>query len=122
MNSDLPQNFSFVALAANETTEFWRWTLERGVKARRQYLQENQVFDVDFDTFAKDPIDMIRAIYAKFNYQLPSAVEDKMRLYSQENALGRRFGKHNYNDALYFLNQKSVEVAFEFAKLSGRGP
>ena len=122
MNSDLPQDISFVALAANETTEFWRWTLEQGVIARRKYLDESQVYDVEFDKFSKQPIETIRSIYEYFSLPFTKELEEKMIEYALENAQGRRFGYHNYNDALYFLNQKSVEVAFEFSPHDAYAP
>ena len=113
MNSDLPQNLSFVALAANETTEFWRWALDRGVEARKDVLDKNQVFDVEFGGFAKDPVATIRDIYKHFKLPLPLEAETRMHVYAKENARGHRFGSHNYKDAPKFLNEKSVQVAFD---------
>ena len=118
MNSDLPQNLSFVALAANETTEFWRWALEQGVEARRSSLNRHQVFDVEFDALASDPVGIVRKIYAHFNLPLSLEAEQRMSAYAKDNARGRRFGSHDYKDTPNYLNDRSIQVAFEFAALT----
>jgi len=112
MNSDLPQNQTFVALATNETTEFWRWALERGVAARLSKYEASQFYDVNFDEFAADPIAMVKNIYTHFNLNFSTDLEDQMRSFAAVNARGRRFGYHDYNESQLFLNAQKVNDQF----------
>ena len=112
MNSDLPQNQTFVALATNETTEFWRWALERGVAARLSKYEASQFYDVNFDEFAADPIAMVKNIYAHFQLNFSSELEAQMRTFASVNARGRRFGYHDYNESQLFLNAQKVNDQF----------
>lgn len=83
----------------NEIGEMWSVSWERamrnGVEFRRTRPEAATIFDMHFAELARDPIAMVRRIYAHFDLPLPAATEVRMREFIDGNPK-ERHGVHRY--------------------------
>jgi soluble cytochrome b562 len=72
---------------------------DRSVTARQDgTVAADRVVDVHFRTFVADPLPVLRAVYERFGFELPPAVEARMRAFLAANPQGKH-GGHRYRFA-----------------------
>src|SRR5438034_7291795 len=94
-----------------EAIDYWSNTLDRFLRERDR-LAESRICDVDYAEIRRDPLAVVRRIYAHFGWSLSPKVEQRMRraLASQ---LQERNGLHRYD-----LSQFGVQEAESAARFA----
>ncbi|WP_317057603.1 sulfotransferase family protein [Roseovarius rhodophyticola] len=71
--------------------------------------RESQIIDAVYsDTFA-DPIAMVRRIYEKFEMEVTSEFEERMKVYLADNQQGK-YGRHRYSNEEYAINAEDLKA------------
>ena len=81
--------------------------LDRIVDFRRSHPQV-PVFDVTYQDLIRNPIDIIRQIYAYFRFQWSSEFEQAMIDWLEENPQGKQ-GRHTYSLEEFDLNLETIQ-------------
>jgi hypothetical protein len=89
-----------------ENFQFWGDMLDHFVEARHHYSPE-RFFDVDYYEIVRDPLDVVRRIYAHFGDELTPEAEARMRKFVAENPKDKH-GRHRYT-----LEQYGIDPAEE---------
>jgi Sulfotransferase family len=94
-----------------EAIDYWSNTLDRFLRERDR-LAEGRICDVDYAEIRRDPLAVVRGIYAHFGWPLSAKVEQRMRraLASQWQ---ERNGLHRYD-----LSQFGVQEAESAARFA----
>jgi hypothetical protein len=71
--------------------------------------RESQIVDCLYHDLFRDPIAMVRAIYAKFGLEYTQVFEDRMRVYLENNKQGK-YGRHKYGNAEYGIDPEQLHV------------
>jgi hypothetical protein len=91
--------------------EYWSSVLNRGIQHRDNSGKENQFFDVKFNDFMADPIEIIAGIYAQFGFEFSVELETRMRNYLA-NRPRDKFGKHEYTVEQFGIDAKRDRIYF----------
>ncbi len=73
----------------------WERAMRNGVDFHRTHPQASSIFDMHFAELARDPLAMVRRIYAHFDLPLSAATEARMREFIEGNPK-ERHGVHRY--------------------------
>jgi hypothetical protein len=93
-----------VAVGA-EMTRRWAAGLARALEVRdRGVVPPGNVVDVMYADLMRDPIGVVRTIYASFDLELTAAAEERMRTYLAANPKDR-CGRHRYSLAEFGLDR-----------------
>ena len=74
--------------------------------------QERPLFSVDYKELVKDPLTIIKKIYAKFGMEMTDEAEDKLQKYIDSHPQNK-FGKHQYSLDKYGLSLEDVKREFK---------
>jgi hypothetical protein len=78
--------------------------LQRGLETRRRLDQEERFFDVYFNDFQRDPIDVVTRLYAHFDLPLGDEALSRMKSFTASNPRGKH-GAHEYSFEDYGLDR-----------------
>jgi len=78
--------------------------LHRGLETRRRLNHEERFFDVYFNDFQSDPIDVVTRLYAHFELPLAEEALFRMQIFMAENPRGKH-GVHDYDFESYGLDR-----------------
>jgi hypothetical protein len=87
----------------------WARVLEMNMASRA--AMDMRVFDLHFETFNRDPIGSLRAIYAFFDLEWTERVERDVRTWADENRRNQH-GEHRYSAEEYGLTDAEIENRF----------
>ena len=91
----------------------WSTLLEQGMQARAQRPdQAEQFLDLHFHEIVADPIGCVQRIYRRFDLELSSDAEARMRGYLAENPRAGH-GVHDYSLASFGLDAETVSQTFK---------
>lgn len=68
---------------------------------------ESQVMDCLYQDLIRDPIGMVRSIYAKFDLEYTDEFEECMKTYLEHNKQGK-YGRHEYSNEEYGIDPHSL--------------
>lgn len=71
--------------------------------------RESQIVDCLYHDLFRDPIGVVKAIYAKFDLEYTLVFEDRMRVYLANNKQGK-YGRHTYSNAEYGIDPEQLYV------------
>jgi hypothetical protein len=94
-----------------EAIDYWSKTLDRFLQGRRR-LAEDRICDVNFVEICRDPLVVVRRIYAHFGWSLSQKVEQRMRRVLA-NQPEDRYKLHRYD-----LSQFGVQEAESAARFA----
>src|SRR5215813_10990700 len=99
-----------------EAIDYWSQTLDKFLQERRR-LAAHRICDVSYIQIRRDPVAVVRSIYAHFGWSLSQTVEQRMRrvLASQPE---ERYGLHRYD--LSQFGVKEADSAARFATYCDR--
>jgi hypothetical protein len=84
------------ALVGPEMTRRWCDGLERGLRVREQgRVSASRFFDVRYDELLRDPIDVVRRIYAHYGFPFSPVAEERMRRFLARHPKDKH-GRHRY--------------------------
>ena len=75
------------------TMEFWSIVKKKAMKDRTLIKPEN-LYDVYFDDLSRDPVGVVENIYKHFGYDMKDTTVRKLKKYSEDNAKGKKHGRH----------------------------
>jgi hypothetical protein len=78
--------------------------LQRGLETRQRLDQEERFFDVYFNDFQRDPIDVVTRLYAHFELPLSDEALQRMKTFMANNPRGKH-GAHEYSFEDYGLDR-----------------
>jgi len=84
--------------------------VERGSKIRNS-ANPNQLYDIDYKDLLKDPISIIRRIYAYFGYKYNIHIEEQMRRWLSESPQ-HKHGIHRYSLEQFYLDPAVINNRF----------
>ena len=87
----------------------WARVLELNMASRA--AMDMRVFDLHFETFNRDPIGSLRAIYEFFELEWSERVERDVRAWADENRRNQH-GEHRYSAEEYGLTDAEIENRF----------
>jgi hypothetical protein len=99
------------ATVCREAIDYWSKTLDRFLQGRRR-LAEDRICDVNFVEICRDPLVVVRRIYAHFGWSLFQKVEQRMRRVLA-NQPEDRYKLHRYD-----LSQFGVQEAESAARFA----
>ena len=90
--------------------DFWNHNLEKGMSDRKS-LSNNQIVDIQYSEFIKNPLDHIKNTYMQLNFDMTIATENKIQNYLIKD---KQISKpsHNYSLDEYGLNEKIIKSEF----------
>ena len=95
----------------NMLLDFWQHNLNRGIIEKQKLLPE-QVADISYSNFIKDPLNIIKNVYAKLGIDMNIETENKMKQYliNQSNI---RKQQHTYSLNEFGLSDEKVNHHFK---------
>src|SRR5207247_662162 len=99
-----------------EAIDYWSNTLDRFLRERDR-LAESRICDVDYAEIRRDPLAVVRRIYAHFGWSLSPKVEQRMRR-ALASHLQERNGLHRYDLSQFGVQE--AESATRFAAYCDR--
>ena len=84
--------------------------LEGFINARKK-LPSGSVYDVKFSDLVRDPIAVVRELYAQLGHDCTAEAEDRMRTFLSKHSHGQ-YGSHSYAMASYGLDPAEVSERF----------
>ncbi|MCP4035996.1 MAG: sulfotransferase [bacterium] len=95
-----------------QQTALWSRHLQRAVQAReRLQARGDQFIDIHFDDVLKDPVDVVRRIYAHFEIPFPNETRRRMDAFIEKNPRGRH-GTHRYSLEDFGLDREHERKRF----------
>src|SRR5215475_137924 len=93
-----------------EAIDYWSQTLDKFLQERRR-LAAHRICDVSYVQIRRDPVAVVRSIYAHFGWSLSQTVEQRMRrvLASQPE---ERYGLHRYDLAQFGVQEEETAARF----------
>ena len=93
-----------------EAIDYWSKTLDKFLQERRR-LAAHRICDVSYVQIRRDPVAVVRSIYAYFGWSLSQNVEQRMRrvLASQPE---ERYGLHRYDLAQFGVQEEETAARF----------
>ena len=90
--------------------DFWQHNLNKGM-SYREYLGPNQIVDINYIEFIKNPLDAIKNIYSVLGFDIDIETENKMEEYLiKQNKIKKE--KHNYSLEEFDLSPEIVNDHF----------
>jgi hypothetical protein len=94
--------------------DIWVGALRKALDFRDSgVVPETSFFDVHYDQFVKEPVGMIRGIYAHFGLDFTPAVERRMREFLASNPKDK-LGAHRYSLEQFGLDPAEVKERYRF--------
>ncbi|MBR51704.1 MAG: sulfotransferase family protein [Gammaproteobacteria bacterium] len=91
--------------------DFWRHKLYKGMQDKEN-LNENQIANISYEKFVKDPINTIKDAYLKLGLDMSIETENKMQNYLNiQKSLKKQ--KHNYTLEEFGLSSKIIKNYFK---------
>ena len=91
--------------------DFWQHSLQKGIKAKSN-LSSDQIVDISYTNFINDPLNVIKDIYANFEFDMDIATESKIKNYLLNQAKLKK-EKHSYSIEEFGLNEAKVKDCFK---------
>jgi len=102
------------AAVGRHHADIWVGALRKALDFRDSgAVPEASFFDVHYDEFVKDPVEMIRRIYAHFGLDFPPVVEQRMRDFLASNPKDK-LGAHRYTAEQFGLDPAEFEERYQF--------
>jgi hypothetical protein len=98
------------AAIGNEITKFWEDAFEKLLVARKG-LHHDAFVDVEYSDLIRDPIGVIRQIYAWLGRNLSGDAELRMRIYLETNSASK-YGRHSYTLAAFDMDPVNLTERF----------
>ena len=95
----------------NMVLDFWQHNLNRGI-IEKQKLLSDQIADISYTNFIKDPLNIIKDVYAKLGIDMNIETENKMKQYliNQSNLKKQQ---HTYSLDEFGLSDEKVNHHFK---------
>ncbi|MBW1687472.1 MAG: sulfotransferase [Deltaproteobacteria bacterium] len=102
------------AAVGRHHADIWVGALRKALDFRDSgVVPETSFFDVHYDEFVKDPVDMIRRIYAYFGLDFTPVVEQRMRDFLASNPKDK-LGAHRYTAQQFGLDPVEIKERYQF--------
>ena len=98
-------------MIGRQVLDFWQHAIDKSMKDRSEHLSAEQIIDVDYRDFIKNPIEQIQLIYRNFNYDLSEATLGVMQDFI-DNQSRETHEPHSYALEDFGLNESKVQEAF----------
>ena len=90
--------------------DFWQNNLNKGIN-QRKLLGQNQIVDINYSEFIKNPLDVIKNTYSVLGFDIDIETENKMEQYLvKQNQMKKE--KHSYSLAEFDLSPEIVSDHF----------
>jgi hypothetical protein len=90
--------------------DFWNHNLKKGMSDRKS-LSNNQIVDIQYSKFIKNPLGHIKDIYIQLNLGMSIATENKIQDYLLKDKQITK-SSHNYSLSEYGLNEEIIKNEF----------
>ena len=91
--------------------DFWQYAIEKSISDRSKHLTSEQIIDIDYRDFIKEPLEQIKHIYQHFNFELSQSTLDRMQAY-MDNQSKEDHEPHHYALKDFGLDEDMVQEAF----------
>ena len=91
--------------------DFWQYAIEKSISDRAKHLTSEQIIDIDYRDFIKNPLEQIKHIYQHFNFDLSQATLNEMQNFI-DNQSKDDHKPHLYNLKDFGLEEAKVQEAF----------
>ena len=91
--------------------DFWQYAIEKSISDRAKHLTSEQIIDIDYRDFIKNPLEQIKHIYQHFNFDLSQATLNEMQNF-MDNQSKDDHKPHLYNLKDFGLEEAKVQEAF----------
>ena len=98
-------------LIGKRVLDFWQYAINKSITDREEFLKPEQIIDIDYREFVKNPTQQIQAIYTHFGYDLDSKTLDAMEAFI-ENQSEEEHTPHHYKLEDFGLSEERVQEAF----------
>ena len=98
-------------LIGKRVLDFWQYAINKSITDREEFLKPEQIIDIDYREFVKNPTQQIQAIYSHFGYDLSSKSLDAMEAFI-ENQSEEEHTPHHYKLEDFGLSEERVQEAF----------
>jgi len=93
--------------------DWWAKLIDRSLEQRRRLRHKSeQFFDVKMSETVSDPLDVVRRMYAHFDYPLTDEVEAKMLAFMKENTRDKH-GSHTYTPEDFGIDPEHDRAPFQ---------
>ena len=94
-----------------EQLSTWSDYLNRFLVDRRRLDKEEQIVDVQFETFQRNQMAVVDSIYARFGWKLHPEDRERMEQFLREQPHGKH-GVHEYSLEAFDVEQKEIKTYF----------
>ena len=91
--------------------DFWNHNLSKGMEDRKS-LTSNQIVDIQYSEFVKNPLDRIKNTYQQLNFDMNIQTENKIQKYLEQDKNILK-PEHRYTLDEFGLNQKDIKGQFK---------
>ncbi len=91
--------------------DFWQYAVAKSIKDRDIHLSTEQIIDIDYRDFVKNPLEQIKKIYQHFDFELSQSTLELMQNFIDNQAKGEH-KPHLYNLKDFGLEEVQVQEAF----------
>jgi hypothetical protein len=91
--------------------DFWQYAIEKSISDRSEHLTSEQIIDIDYRDFIKNPLEQIKQIYQHFNFELSQSTLGQMQVYI-DNQSKEGHKPHHYALEDFGLDEDKVQEAF----------
>jgi len=89
----------------------WSSYFDRFLEDRKKLNKEDQIIDLQFEDFVKDQLGTVKKIYQKFDWDLDSTSEERMKHFLIQNPKDKH-GAHNYTLADFGLSEEQINKKY----------
>lgn len=119
----MPSNSSLIAFlqslnaqvdllaVGQEQTDIWGLGIDRLLAVRASGRHADRIMDSQYQDFIKDPMQVVRAVYARFGMPLTDEAVTAMAKFMADNQQGKH-GKHEYEAEDYGLDRGALRERF----------
>jgi hypothetical protein len=91
--------------------DFWNHNLTKGMFDRKS-LSNNQIVDIQYSEFVKNPLELIKNTYMQLNFDMNTETENKIQNYLLKDKEVKK-SQHTYSLDEYGLNESIIKSQFK---------
>ena len=99
------------ARTARENLQIWSSYFNRFVEDRSSLGKDDQIIDLQFEDFVRDPLGVVRSIYRRFGWELGDVAEQNMQEFLLQEQKDKH-GRHEYSLEQFGLSEQDVADCF----------
>ena len=99
------------ARTAGENLQIWSSYFNRFVEDRSLLGKNDQIIDLQFEDFVREPLAVVRSVYRRFGWELGEVAERNMQEFLLQEQKDKH-GRHEYSLEQFGLSEQDVSDCF----------